>query len=186
MVQSKRHWNWTAVEKEKKKKGGKYRKRLQHTKQAFFFSDEELKAKLQEYTAVFVCICKDKKIYLTTFLNTCNTRLLKTLQLLQWVQLLLAFKSGGLSLWKWKRMWPRIQTHQLPVFYTKILNPILYFNCQASAMWEYLFRATMSFHAVLSPILKTLQNIYKMGREENLNYIETMRPGEALYHWGIQ
>lgn len=40
----------------------------------------------------------------------------------------------------------------------------------------------MSFHAVLSPILKTLQNIYKMGREENFNYIETKRPGEALYH----
>lgn len=40
----------------------------------------------------------------------------------------------------------------------------------------------MCFHAVLSPTLKAIQNVYKMGREENLNYSESKRPGEALYH----
>lgn len=60
------------------------------------------------------------------------------------ISIIPTFQSRRFGLCKWKHMWPQAWTHQLLVFYTKIFNPILCFNCLPPAMGECLFRATMS------------------------------------------
>lgn len=123
-----------------------------------------------------VLVHKDQTRILTTFLNLSSIIVLNFTIALKSIQLLLPLKPEDLAYANENVCDYRSESISFWSFYTKIFNPILYFNCLPPAMGEFLFRAIMSFLACVTFYFESISRILWIVQEKKITQ-QTLKLG---------